>query len=107
MLEAVLSQADGPARGGAVLCHPHPEYGGTMDVAVVVAVARALAERGWSALRFNFGGVGRSGGRYAGGTEERHDVAVAADALAARVSTDVPLALVGYSFGAWVATMAA
>ncbi len=107
VLEAVLWLPDGQPRGGAVVCHPHPEYGGDMQVGVVVAVARALVERGVAALRFNFGGVGRSGGRYDGGRAEQGDIAAAVEAMAARLGPDGPLALVGYSFGAWVAALAA
>jgi len=107
VLEAVLHEPAGSPRGGAVVCHPHPLYGGDMDVGVVVTLARALAERGWAALRFNFGGVGRSGGRHSGGAAERDDVASAVDALDARLPAGAPLAVVGYSFGAWVGAMAA
>ena len=92
----------------AVVCHPHPQYGGDMDNPVVVAVADALARAGMTALRFNFGGVGRSEGQSLGqGTEEQCDVGAAEAALAARVPEGTPLAIVGYSFGAWAGTLAA
>lgn len=107
VLDAVLWLPEARPRGGAVVCHPHPQYGGDMHVPVVVAVARALVARDAAALRFNFGGVGRSGGRYDGGRAERGDVAVAVEALATRLPSSEPLALVGYSFGAWVAVEAA
>lgn len=107
VLEAVLWLPAGRPRAGAVVCHPHPRYGGDMDVAVVVAIARALVAHDAAALRFNFGGVGRSGGQHDGGRAERRDVAVAVEALAARLSPAEPLALVGYSFGACVAAAAA
>jgi alpha/beta superfamily hydrolase len=95
------------AAGGAVLCHPHPEYGGDMDNPVVTAVARTLADAGRATLRFDFGGVGRSQGRYGGGDAEVGDVRAALAALAGRLPPGAPLALVGYSFGAWVALRAA
>jgi hypothetical protein len=95
------------AAGGAVLCHPHPEYGGDMDNSVVTMVARALAAAGRASLRFNFGGVGRSQGHYGGGDAEVDDVRAALAALATRLPPGAPRALVGYSFGAWVALRAA
>jgi hypothetical protein len=105
-LEARLARpAD--ARAGAVLCHPHPQYGGTMDDGVVVAVAGALASAGWATLRFNFGGVGASTGGFSGGAGEVGDVRLALGALAERLPAGGLLALVGYSFGAWAALRAA
>lgn len=78
-----------------------------MDTAVVVAVAGALAAGGRRVLRFNFGGVGASGGAYSGGPAEVKDVRAACDALAARLPAGAPIALVGYSFGSWVGLQAA
>lgn len=89
-----------------VVCHPHPEYGGDMDNPVVMAAVGGCVESGWAALRFNFGGVGRSGGRYGGGPDEVRDVAAAVAALRA-VAPGVPLGIAGYSFGAWVGARAA
>lgn len=103
VLEAAIDVPPGPPRGGAVVAHPHPEYGGTMDNGVVVAVGDALAGVGLAVLRFNFGGVGRSAGRFTGGPGEIGDVRTALDALAEHLPADLPLALVGYSFGAWAA----
>jgi len=94
----------GPAAPGAVITHPHPLYGGSMDNNVVWTAARAFGERGWSTLRFNFRGVGRSTGNYGGGLEEVEDVVAAAAYLKSRVSG--PCFLVGYSFGAAVAARA-
>lgn len=107
VVEAALAVPAGPPRAGAVLCHPHPQYGGDMDNPVVVTVARALVSAGVATVRFNFGGVGRSQGRWSGGADEVDDVRVAFDALAARLGSHVPLTLVGYSFGAWAALQAA
>jgi alpha/beta superfamily hydrolase len=78
-----------------------------MDNAVVLAAVRGCLDAGWSAMRFNFGGVGASGGRYGGGVEEIDDVVAAASALRATLPPETPLAIVGYSFGAWVGAQAA
>jgi hypothetical protein len=107
VLEADLALPAGAPRAGAVVCHPHPQYGGDMENAVVVAAGAALVAAGIAALRFNFGGVGRSTGVSGGGASEVADVRAAFDALAARLGAGVPLALVGYSFGAWAALRAA
>ena len=103
----MLHAAAGTARAGAVLCHPHPQYGGDMDNPVVVGVADALVAAGITALRFNFGGVGASQGTYDAGNQEQCDVGAAEAALAERLPKDTPLAIVGYSFGAWVGARAA
>ncbi|WP_025321874.1 alpha/beta hydrolase [Deferrisoma camini] len=100
-----------PAAGrvpGLVLCHPHPLYGGSMDVPVIAALARAAGERGFATLRFNFRGVGDSTGAHGGGDAEVDDVAAAVAFLASRRGVDPDrMALVGYSFGAWVGGRAA
>ena len=89
------------------MCHPHPEYGGDMHNPVVLAAVRACLDAGWIALRFNFGGVGASGGGFSGGSEEVRDVTSAAAALRRTLSPGSPLAVVGYSFGAWAGARAA
>jgi alpha/beta superfamily hydrolase len=87
----------------AVLCHPHPLYGGSMGVPLVVAIAEELAQRGVVALRFNFRGVGRSQGYYADGEGEMADLAGALDFLEGQERVDGErLYMVGYSFGAGV-----
>jgi alpha/beta superfamily hydrolase len=109
LLEGVLHLPEAAApHGGAVVCHPHPEYGGSMDVPLVVAIAKGLARAGWAALRFNFRGVGQSQGTYDEGRGEVEDVEAAAAYIRGHdAALDGPLALVGYSFGAWVALEAA
>jgi alpha/beta superfamily hydrolase len=104
-LEGILHlPADKEGQGpGAVICHPHSLYGGSMEVPLVVAIAEELAQRSVVALRFNFRGVGRSQGTYADGEGEMVDVAGALDFLEGqeRVNRE-RLYLVGYSFGAGV-----
>jgi len=88
------------ARGAAVLLHPHPRFGGNRLNAVVAALFRSLPAAGVAALRFDFrAGAGAEGGDLA---DERLDALAGLDVLAAHVP-DVPLAVVGYSFGAAVA----
>jgi alpha/beta superfamily hydrolase len=101
-LEAVLTEpVHEPARF-AVICHPHPLYGGTLDNKVVWTMARALEEQGIATLRFNFRGVGASAGSYGGGDGETED----ARAMLAFGEARWPGAralLAGFSFGAYVA----
>ncbi|MFZ5917097.1 MAG: alpha/beta hydrolase [Chloroflexota bacterium] len=91
------------ARGGVVVCHPHPQYGGDMHFYLVRRVAQACADRGWAALRFNFRGVGNSSGRFDHGRGEVNDVAAAAAFLARQIGEQRPLGLAGYSFGSLMA----
>jgi uncharacterized protein len=86
----------------AVICHPHPLYGGSMDNNVVLAMQAAFRELGWSALRFNFRGVGRSSGEYADGIGEREDLRAVCRFLREQTDQVDTLCVVGYSFGAWV-----
>jgi uncharacterized protein len=85
----------------AVVCHPHPLYGGTMHNKVVFRAARAAREAGLPTLRFNFRGVGASHGAYDKGIGERDDVRAALDFLGARFP-GLPVCLMGFSFGSWV-----
>jgi len=103
----MLHAPAGVVRAAAVVCHPHPQYGGDMDNPVVVGVTDALVAAGIATLRFNFGGVGASQGTYDGGGEEQCDVGAAEATLAGRMPTGTPLVIVGYSFGAWVGARAA
>lgn len=103
-LEARLGAVEG-ARRAAVVCHPHPQYGGDMDSAVVVAVAAELRRQGVATLRFNFRGVGGSEGSYGGGSGEAEDARAAIAELRRRLP-QAAIALGGYSFGAIVALLA-
>lgn len=95
------------ARGGLVVCHPHPLYGGDMENPVVVRVAEVGREAGLATLRFNFRGVGASTGSYDRGEGEQQDARAAIGALRARLPAGRPLGLAGYSFGAWVSSRVA
>jgi hypothetical protein len=85
----------------AVVCHPHPLFGGTMHNKVVYQTAKTLHHAGLPVLRFNFRGVGLSEGGHDNGRGEQDDVRAALDFLAERFP-GVPLLVAGFSFGAWV-----
>ena len=103
-----LSMPDRPV-AGVVLCHPHPLYGGSMDNLLITTTQSAVRDGGAATLRFNFRSVGGSTGTHGGGTGELLDVAAALDFLDNELRSsrqpggpDIPLAIVGYSFGTWV-----
>lgn len=98
-LEGLLDE--GAAERAVVATHPHPLYGGDMRNPVVETVADLYARRGLTSLRFNFRGVGGSGGTYDDGLGEMEDVRGAIACLRERGAQRIDLA--GYSFGAWVA----
>jgi uncharacterized protein len=81
-----------------VLCHPHPQYGGTMRSIVTSALFDALPSRGFACLRFNFRGVENSGGEHTEGRHEPLDILAALDA-ATNAAPDLPLVLQGWAFG--------
>ncbi|HEV7432864.1 MAG TPA: alpha/beta fold hydrolase, partial [Steroidobacteraceae bacterium] len=108
-LEAVIEQpapGAGPPPLIAVLCHPHPLFGGTLQNKVVHTLARTLRAAGAATLRFNFRGVGASEGTHDGGAGETQD-ALAAVAWARARWSGAPLVLAGFSFGGAVAIQAA
>jgi alpha/beta superfamily hydrolase len=98
-LEGTLRVPDVTPRASVVVAHPLPTHGGEMRNPLIAGIARACAERGWYALRFNFRGVGASAGTWSGGRDEADDVG-AAVAHARDLAPGLPLGLVGYSFGA-------
>jgi alpha/beta superfamily hydrolase len=99
-LEGDLAPApSGEERCGMVLCHPHPQYGGTMRSLVISALFDALPPLGVTCLRFNFRGVEGSEGVYDAGNLERVDVEAAVAALSDRIPAATPLVLTGWSFG--------
>jgi alpha/beta superfamily hydrolase len=96
-LEAEVSVPAG-AGAGVVLCHPHPQYGGDMHAPLIAALFERLVRSGVAALRFDFRGVGRSGGTHDEGRGERLDVVAAVAHLVGVV--DGPVIVAGWSFGA-------
>lgn len=101
---AVNDPLEAAPRGVAVVCHPHPLHGGTMDNKVAQTLARAFVQLGWRAVRFNFRGVGASAGTWDAGQGEIDD---ALAVVAAWRDPGLPLVLAGFSFGAYVASQAA
>jgi len=91
-------------RAGLVACHPHPLYGGDMDNPVVIRAVEVAQEAGLATLRFNFRGVGRSAGTHGGGEAELDDAAAAVASLRETLPPGAPVGLLGYSFGAAVAS---
>jgi alpha/beta superfamily hydrolase len=101
-LESTLWTTPGTdARLAAVVCHPHPLFGGTMHNKVVYQAAKTLHRRGVPVLRFNFRGAGISEGQHDKGRGERQDVRAALDYLA-KEFPGLRILLAGFSFGAWV-----
>lgn len=100
-LEALLKEPEGPPRGAAVVCHPHPLFGGTMHTKAVYRAAQALNDAGLVALRFNFRGVGASTGSYEEGVGEQDDVWAALDWLE-EAYPSLPIIAGGFSFGSLV-----
>jgi alpha/beta superfamily hydrolase len=100
-IEGLLALPRQAPRIGVVICHPHPLYGGEMHNNVVTALAHGFQNAGYATLRFNFRGVGGSGGLHDEGNGEQDDVKGAVSYLLSRVS--VPTVVVaGYSFGSFV-----
>ncbi len=89
---------------GVVISHPHPLYGGDMNNFIVDLIARTYQKKGFTTLRFNFRGTGKSQGSFDNGTGEQEDVNAA---IATLVKIDIKkIDLAGYSFGAWVNALA-
>lgn len=104
-IECALDVPDaGAARGVAVICHPHPQHGGTLDNKVVQTLARAMLQLRYRTLRFNFRGVGGSAGAW---DEGRGEVDDALAVVGAGRDPGQPLVLAGFSFGGYVAAQAA
>ena len=101
-IQVLRDRPEGAARGVVVIAHPHPLFGGTMDNKVVQTLARAFVQSGWTAVRFNFRGVGTSEGVHDEGRGEVEDLQAVVRALA----SEGPLALAGFSFGAYVTVQA-
>ena len=101
-IEGLLDQPEGAVRGVAVVAHPHPLFGGTMDNKVVQTLARAFVQCGWTVARFNFRGVGASEGTHDAGAGEARDFL----SVVEQVAPTGELAIAGFSFGSFVASHA-
>jgi len=97
-IELALDLPAEPSKGVVVIAHPHPLFGGTMDNKVVQTLARAFTQCGWTAVRFNFRGVGASAGTHDNGLGELDDLL----AVVRHAAPSGRLALAGFSFGAFV-----
>jgi alpha/beta superfamily hydrolase len=104
-IELAIDAPEGEApRGVALVCHPHPLHGGTLDNKVAATLARAFVALGWRAVRFNFRGVGGSQGTWDEGRGEIDDALAVAQA---KRDETLPFAVAGFSFGGYVAAHAA
>jgi len=104
-LEARLAPVANP-KGGFVVCHPHPLYGGDMDNPVIIRAAEVAQAAGYATLRFNFRGAGASEGVHDKGRGEQEDVRAAMAALATHLPAGIRVGVMGYSFGAAMAARA-
>ena len=105
-LEIAVDLPAGASCGIAVIAHPHPLFGGTLDNKVVQTLARAFVQTGWTAVRFNFRGVGASAGSHDEGRGELDDLLAVVQHAAPAGAGQAGLALAGFSFGAFVTTHA-
>jgi alpha/beta superfamily hydrolase len=106
-LEVVLGVPTQTPRGIALVCHPNPLQGGTLDNKVVQTLAKAFFALDYVAVRFNFRGVGQSAGTFDEGAGETDDALAALEHARARFGAALPIALAGFSFGAFVQTRVA
>ena len=105
-LEVVINRPSSAPRGIALIAHPHPLYGGTLDNKVVQTLASTFGEIDCIALRMNFRGVGQSDGKHDAGNGETDDMLFVAE-HAKREFGDLPIFLAGFSFGGFVQTRVA
>ncbi len=103
-IECAIDVPAGTPRGTAIVCHPHPQHGGTMDNKVVQTLTRAALQTGLRSVRFNFRGVGASAGAWDDGRGEVDD---ALAVIAAHAAPGALFVLAGFSFGGYVAAAAA
>ena len=108
-IECAVDEPSGAPRGVAVVCHPHPQHGGTLDNKVVQTLARAALQLGYRSVRFNFRGVGASTGSWDDGRGEVDDAAAVIRYFVGSQAgvAGQPWLLAGFSFGAYVASQAA
>jgi uncharacterized protein len=102
-IECALDRTDAAPRGIALVAHPHPLFGGTMDNKVAQTLARTFVQLGYTTYRSNFRGVGETAGEHDNGIGEQDDVLALIDHMReAPGQADVPLVLAGFSFGTFV-----
>jgi uncharacterized protein len=101
-LEVLFTKPDGAPTALALICHPHPQFGGTMDNKVVQTLAKAFVELHFATVRFNFRGVGRSAGAFDDGIGETEDAAVVLDWARRQLPESTTLVAAGFSFGCFV-----
>ena len=101
-LEGRYHHSKKPGAPIALILHPHPQFGGTMNNKVVYAMYQAFVKRGFSTLRFNFRGVGRSQSTFDNGQGEMSDAASALDWMQAHNPNATDCWIGGFSFGAWI-----
>ena len=106
-IEAVLDIPAAAPQGVALVCHPHPLQGGTLDNKVAQTLARTFAKLRYAAARFNFRGVGKSAGAFAEGIGETDDALAVLAHVRSRFGEALPIALAGFSFGSYVQTRVA
>ena len=106
-IEVVLNVPGPSPRGLALVCHPHPLQGGTLDNKVVQTLAKTLFALRYAAVRFNFRGVGRSAGSFDEGVGETEDALAVLAFARRRFGESLPVALAGFSFGSFVQTRVA
>ena len=106
-LEVVIDAPSASPRGIALVCHPHPLQGGTLDNKVAHTLAKTFHAMGYVATRFNFRGVGRSAGVFDEGVGETDDALAVLRHVKSRFGEALPVALAGFSFGSFVQTRVA
>ena len=106
-IEIVLDIPAAAPQGVALVCHPHPLQGGTLDNKVAQTLARAFARLGYAAARLNFRGVGKSAGTFDDGIGETDDALIVLAHAKAKFGDALPVVLAGFSFGSFVQTRVA
>ena len=107
-LECAIDAPERPPCGVALVCHPHPQQGGTLDNKVVQTLARAFVQLGWQSVRFNFRGVGASTGVWDDGRGEVDDAEAALEAFRIDAAgARYPCIVAGFSFGGYIAAAVA
>ena len=106
-LEIVHNVPESPPRGVALIAHPLPTHGGTLDNKVVQTLAKTFVALGYAAVRFNFRGLGQSAGTFDEGEGETDDALAALAHARAELGAALPVILAGFSFGSFVQTRVA